>query len=85
MLAYDNYLLLPVAFNYLRRVTQITAPVTKPSLALLENKDTMGESNTLLYVIAAFVILHIVAGIGYLVYKISTAPVSETPDEGSTD
>jgi len=45
----------------------------------------MGESNTLLYVIAAFVILHIVAGIGYLVYKISTAPVSETPDEGSTD
>ena len=36
----------------------------------------MGESNTLLYVIAIFVLLHIVVGIGYLVYKISTAPDS---------
>ena len=42
----------------------------------------MGESNTLLYVIAIIVILHIVAGIGFLIYKISTAPtVDRTLEE----
>ncbi|WP_367390219.1 hypothetical protein [Lewinella sp. LCG006] len=42
----------------------------------------MGESNTLLYVIAFVVILHIVAGIGFLIYKISTAPtVDRTLEE----
>lgn len=42
----------------------------------------MGESNTLLYVIAFVVILHIVAGIGFLIYKIGTAPtVDRTLEE----
>ncbi len=41
----------------------------------------MGESNTLLYVIAAIVILHIVAGIGFLVYKIGTAKPMDNPNE----
>jgi uncharacterized membrane protein YcfT len=45
----------------------------------------MGESNTLLYVIAAIVILHIVAGIGYLVYKIGTAPSSEALDNQANE
>mgnify|MGYP000568353075 CR=1 FL=1 len=36
----------------------------------------MGESNTLLYFIATIVILHIIAGIAYLVYKIGTAEPS---------
>lgn len=41
----------------------------------------MGASNTLLYVIAAVVILHFIAGIAFLVYKIGTAqPVSPLPD-----
>lgn len=43
----------------------------------------MGESNTLLYVIAAFVILHFIAGIVYLVYKIGTAqPVISDANPG---
>lgn len=44
----------------------------------------MGESNTLLYVIASFVLLHFVAGIIYLVYKISTAPPSNALDSTDT-
>ncbi|MEZ4987066.1 MAG: hypothetical protein R2795_27505 [Saprospiraceae bacterium] len=44
----------------------------------------MGESNTLLYVIAAIVILHILVGIGYLVYKIGSAPSSD-PDTEEED
>lgn len=46
----------------------------------------MGESNTLLYVIATIVILHIVAGIAFLVYKIGTAkPSDHNPDETTPD
>lgn len=37
----------------------------------------MGESNTLLYIVAVIVIVHIVAGIGYLLYKIGTPAASE--------
>ena len=49
-----------------------------PKSALLEEKSkAMGESNTLLYIVAVIVIVHIVAGIGYLLYKIGTPAASE--------
>ena len=40
----------------------------------------MGESNTLLYIIAIIVVLHIVAGFGYMIYKMESAPRKE-PEE----
>lgn len=43
----------------------------------------MSDSNTLLYVIAGFVILHIVVGIGYLLYKIGGAP-APSEEEANT-
>lgn len=45
----------------------------------------MGESNTLLYVIATIVILHIAAGIGFLIYKIGTAPAVDRSQEEERD
>jgi hypothetical protein len=39
----------------------------------------MGNSDTLLYIMAGFVLLHILAGIIYLAYKMS-GPVN-TPEE----
>ncbi|MEZ4991804.1 MAG: hypothetical protein R2824_15395 [Saprospiraceae bacterium] len=41
----------------------------------------MGESNTLLYIIAAIVILHIVAGFGYMIYKMEGAPKTDKADQ----
>ena len=45
----------------------------------------MGASNTLLYVIATLVVLHFLAGIAYLIYKISTATPVETAMEEHVD
>jgi hypothetical protein len=53
--------------------------------SFVENKSLMGESNTLLYVIATIVILHIVAGIGFLIYKIGTAPAVDRSQEEEED
>lgn len=40
----------------------------------------MGESNTLLYIIAIIVILHIVAGFGYMIYKMESTPRKKQED-----
>lgn len=45
----------------------------------------MGESNMLLYIVAGIVIIHIVAGIGYLLYKIGKAPAPDTSPEKEND
>lgn len=45
----------------------------------------MGESNTLLYIVAIIVIVHIVAGIGYLLYKIGRTPAPEETTEQNDD
>lgn len=41
----------------------------------------MGNSDTLLYIIAGLVLLHIVVGIGYLVYKMS-GPIGPDEEQG---
>ena len=48
-----------------------------------QRNHIMGNSDTLLYFIAGFVLLHILVGMGYLIYKISgTAP--KPSDEETT-
>ncbi|WP_170110482.1 hypothetical protein [Flavilitoribacter nigricans] len=41
----------------------------------------MGSSNTLLYIVAIIVIVHLLAGIGYLLYKIAGTPAGSEPEE----
>ncbi len=62
----------------------ITDPEAQKQL-LYFKINIMGESNMLLYIVAGIVIIHIVAGIGYLLYKIGKAPAPDTSPEKEND
>ena len=44
----------------------------------------MGNSDTLLYFIAGFVLLHILVGMGYLIYKICGTAHKPSDEETTT-